>query len=272
MRIGLVQCDANPGNLPANLARIASFAAQGADAGCSLLLFPELSDLGYDLRIVAEQGPHAWPRTRDTLANLAARHGICLVCGVCLAENSDIANALGVWGPSGDMLAVYRKIHLFRTSEVDEGAVFRAGDQPVQFAHDGVRFGLAVCYDLRFPELFRLYAQARCHAVLIAAAWPRARIGIWQTLIQARAMENQCLALGANRVGATPFPFGGASLCAQPDGTVMQAKATGEVLLHDVLDLNQLAATRAAIDSWNHRRTDVYQLDLRASCPNALTS
>lgn len=271
MRVGLVQCNAVPGDVSINLKRMAEFVAQAADAGCDLVLFPELADLGYDLSDSAAQGYTAWPHTQKTLAALAAQHKICLVCGVCAAEQAGLANALIAWGPHGNILATYRKIHLFCTQTVDESAVFRAGHEPVMFFHQGICFGLALCYDLRFPELFRLYAHKGCEVMLVAAAWPAARAHVWQTLVQARAIENQYFVLGANRTGSLPFAFAGASLCAAPDGNTQHSRTTEEELLVTHIDTRQIAEHRAAIPAWDHCRPDIYQCAYLTSKANTLT-
>ncbi|GAB1409187.1 carbon-nitrogen family hydrolase [Desulfovibrionales bacterium] len=259
MRVGLVQCNAIPGDASGNLDRIAGFVARAADAGCNVVLFPELADLGYDMSCIAAAGHAAWPHTQDTLALLAARHALCLVCGVCLAESTGLANALVAWGPDGNILATYRKMHLFCTQTVDEAAVFQPGHETAMFSYAGISFGLALCYDLRFPELFRIYAYKDCEAMLVAAAWPAARIHVWQTLVQARAIENQYFVLGANRTGTVPFVFGGASLYSGPDGTTQHASSKTEKLVLAHLDIQQIALHRAAIPSLAHCRPELYK-------------
>jgi predicted amidohydrolase len=259
MKIAAVQLSGLPGDVSGNLDKIRAAVQSGAEASCRLLLFPEISDLGYDMPSIALAGGDWWPRVRDRLMGLAREHEICLVCGVCLPGPDGLANALVAFGPGGDILARYRKTHLFTAADADETEVFSRGSEIVCFDFEGVRFGLSVCYDLRFPELYRVQALDGCQAMLLASAWPARRIDIWQTLCAARALENQCYLLGANRVGDQgAFPFGGRSLFARPGGELTLASAVQEGLTAGTIDLAELAATRQNIPALAHRRPELY--------------
>ncbi|PKN42100.1 MAG: hypothetical protein CVU60_07725 [Deltaproteobacteria bacterium HGW-Deltaproteobacteria-18] len=259
MKIAAVQLSGFPGDVRGNLDKIRTAAKAGAEASCRLLLFPEISDLGYDMPSIALGGRDWWPRVRDELSELARDHGLCLVCGVCLPGPDGLANALVAFGPDGGILATYRKIHLFTSRDADETEVFSPGAKIVSFNFEGVRFGLSVCYDLRFPELYRAQALGGCQALLLASAWPKARIDVWQTLCAARALENQCYLLGANRVGDQgAFPFGGRSLFVTPGGEITLANEMNEGLIPGHIDLAELAAVRRNIPALAHRRPDLY--------------
>jgi predicted amidohydrolase len=259
MKVAAVQMSGVPGNLGANLDAIAAHARAGAEAGCRLLLFPEISDLGYDMPSIGRLGTDSWPVVRQRLLDLAAECGLCLVCGVCLPGDDGLFNALVAFGPGGAILARYRKVHLFKGQDADETRVFVPGRKLVTFDLDGVRFGLAVCYDLRFPELFRALAVSGCHALLLASAWPRARIGVWQPMCVARAVENQCYLLGADRVGDQgAFPFGGRSLFVTPTGEVTAADGSEERLVQGDVDPQAVVSIRRAMPTLHHLRPDVY--------------
>ena len=258
MKIAAVQLSGTPGDVRGNLDRIRAQVRLGAKASCRLLLFPEISDLGYDMAAIARGGRDWWPRVRDELAALAREHGICLVCGVCLPQGQGLFNALIAFGPQGDILACSRKIHLFAATDADETHVFSPGTGIVCFDFEEVRFGLSVCYDLRFPELYRTQTLHGCQALLVASAWPSRRIDVWQTLCRARALENQCYLLGANRVGLGAFAFGGHSLFVMPGGETTQAGETEERLVLGRIDQQLLATARRDIPALNHRRPDLY--------------
>jgi predicted amidohydrolase len=178
---------------------------------------------------------------------------------VCLPGPEGLANALVAFGPQGDILATYRKIHLFAATDADETEVFSPGGEIVCFDFEGIRFGLSICYDLRFPELYRAQALGGCQVLLLASAWPRARTDIWQTLCAARALENQCYLLGANRVGTKgAFPFGGRSLFVTPGGEITLADEKREGLTLGSIDLADLTAIRRNIPALTHRRPEIY--------------
>ena len=259
MKVAAVQMSAVPGDVRGNLARIAAHVRAGAEAGCRLLLFPEIADLGYDMPAIAEHGPGSWPLVKDTLRELAATYAVCLVCGVCLPDGAGRSNALVVFGPDGSILARYRKIHLFAAGDADETGVFTPGSRIESFELDGLRFGLSICYDLRFPELFRVQALDGCHALLLASAWPRARLDIWDALCVARAVENQCYLLAANLVGDRGvFPFGGHSVFVTPAGRATRADDRSEGLTCGEIAPEEIAAARRAIPALSHRRPDLY--------------
>ena len=259
MKIAAVQMSGFPGDVQGNLQKIRTHVLAGAEAGCRMLLFPEISDLGYDMPAIARHGRDSWPQVRECLLGLAAEFGICLVCGVCLPCETGLTNALVAFGPQGTILSEYRKIHLFQTGDADETGVFSPGGEIAGFELDGIRFGLSICYDLRFPELYRAQALGGCQALLLASAWPKARTDIWQTLCAARALENQCYLLGANRVGEQgAFPFGGRSLFVTPGGEITLADEMREGLTLGSIDLAELTAIRRNIPALAHRRPEIY--------------
>ena len=258
MKIAAVQLSGTPGDVRGNLDRIRAQVRLGAEASCRLLLFPEISDLGYDMAAIGHGGRDWWPRVRDELAGLAREHGVCLVCGVCLPEGQGLFNTLTAFGPQGDILACYRKIHLFAATDADETGVFSPGTGIVCFDFEEVRFGLSICYDLRFPELYRTQTLHGCQTLLVASAWPARRIDVWQTLCRARALENQCYLLGANRVGQGVFPFGGHSLFVTPGGETTLAGEAEESLIQGRIDPRLLATARRDIPALTHRRPDLY--------------
>lgn len=259
MKIAAVQISGVPGDIEGNLLKIRTFAREGAENGCRLLLFPEITDLGYDMHAIARHGADSWPRVREHLRGLAAEYGLCLVCGVCQPGETGPANALVAFGPEGKILGEYHKIHLFKTRDVDETRVFTPGGKIVSFELDKVRFGLSVCYDLRFPELFRVLALEGCQVLLLASAWPKDRITVWDCLSVARAVENQCYLLGANRVGEQgSFPFGGHSLFVTPSGQVTVANDWQEGLTCGDIVPNDIVAVRRNVPALAHRRPDLY--------------
>lgn len=252
MRIALVQTQPARGGYGHNLETIARSVAHAADLGATLALFPELADFGYDLSAAASHAHALWPHTFNTLSHLAHTHHITVVCGVALPTAQGLTNALAVWDRQGMLRAHFAKIHLFRAPKMDESAVFIPGSSPVAIDADDIRLGLAICFDLRFPELFRIYRAAGCHGVLVAAAWPRKRWHIWQALLVARAAENGMAILGANHTGDHPFPLAGASAAVSADVEVTTLGDAPDILLADV------STAAAPLDPTPCRRRDIY--------------
>jgi deaminated glutathione amidase len=170
--------------------------------------------------------------------------------------------------PDGEIRAVYRKVHLFDV-EVDgthyrESDTDQAGDELVlSTAADGTRLGLSVCYDLRFPELYRELAVAGAHVLLVPSAFTLATTrDHWEILLRARAIENQCFVVAANTIGrdGAGRQTGGRSMIVDPWGVVLAGAPDEQTQVAATLDLSAVDRIRARIPSLHSRRPDVYHL------------
>ncbi|HXS45619.1 MAG TPA: carbon-nitrogen hydrolase family protein [Solirubrobacteraceae bacterium] len=170
-------------------------------------------------------------------------------------------------GPDGEVRATYRKIHLF-DGEVD-GTTYREsdheapGDEPVVSASaDGVALGLTVCYDLRFPELFRSLAVRGARILTVPSAFTLATTrDHWEILVRARAIEDQAFVVAANQIGehAPGLRSGGRSMIVDPWGLVLAQAPDEEIAITADLDLDRLAAIRRRLPSLEHRRPGAYR-------------
>lgn len=223
MRIGQVQVSWDaPGG---NLARYDRFAAEAAEAGCAVVLFPELSDTGYALAAMPERAG-TWPGAAlEALQEAAQRHRVGIIAGLSERGPDGIYNAAAALDRDGHLCGAYRKTHLFRGPEGAEADVFRAGDALQVVTIDGIRWGLSICFDLRFPELYRQLADRGAQVLAVVAAWPLVRIDDWSVLCRARAIENQLFLAGVNHAGE---PFGGRSCMIGPAGDVKCEGGNGE--------------------------------------------
>jgi predicted amidohydrolase len=261
----------NSGAEPAaNLAAADRLVRAAASRGAELVVLPEKwTAMGgtEDLRAAAEplDGPTlAW--ARETAREL----GIDLIAGSILErvpEQEKLANTSVHVDPSGQVRAVYRKVHMFDV-EV-EGHVYREseleepGDEAVLTrAADGVEVGMTVCYDLRFPELYRLLAVAGARVLVVPAAFTLATTrDHWETLLRARAIENQAFVIAANQFGPHPAGqhSGGRSMIVDPWGLVLAQAADGEGAIVADLDLERQREIRERLPSLANRRPSAYQ-------------
>jgi len=259
LRISLAQMDVRLGAPEANLRQAAEYAAEAARRGSHVLLLPELWGSGYALERAAEL---AAPLDRGLFAasaSLAQQHRMAI--GGSLLESADgkVYNTFALFGPEGNLLAAYRKIHRFGPMEEDR--YLEAGDAPALAQTPWGLCGLAVCYDVRFPELFRVYAAAGAPLLLLAAEWPRSRIGHWRTLLQARAIENQCFVAAVNRAGeSNGETFGGHSLALDPWGKILAEGGEAPTLLTADFPLEEAAAARQQLPALRDRRPQAYRL------------
>jgi omega-amidase len=244
----------NPaGTLDAAAETIEAAAAQGA----GLIAFPEQFPIGWDpfarFRIEDLKGP-----TVTALRGLARRSGIAIVAGFRERHDPLPRNTAVAIGPQGDILARYAKIHLF--SPAGEHERFSAGDELGIFSLDGMTFGIALCYDLRFPDLFSLYAAAGAECVIVPAAWPCRRVEHWELFIRARALENQYVVAGINTIGTTPVDcYCGHSMVAGPGGEVLAHTGDGEDILFADLSTASIREARTHIPLHSDRRDDIYK-------------
>jgi predicted amidohydrolase len=257
------------GDKPANLAAADRLVRAAAAAGAELVVLPEkwtVLGTGEDLRAGAEplDGPAiSW--ARDTAREL----GIDLVAGSIaerLADSEMLSNTSVHVGPDGEVKAVYRKIHMFDV-EVD-GVTYRESEheQPgeeivLTEAANGVALGMSICYDLRFPELYRILALRGARVIVVPSAFTLATTrDHWPTLVRARAIENQAFVVAANQIGEHPprYRSGGRSMIVDPWGLVLaQAPdSTGQIVAE--LDLERQQQIRDELPSLANRRPAAY--------------
>ncbi len=268
MRVAALQMCSTP-DAGANLATADGLVRRAAGDGAQLVLLPEKwTCLGTpeDCAAGAQalDGPAvAWAR------GLAAELGIDLVAG-SLAERvpgARNANTCVHVGPDGELAATYRKVHLFDVvvdgTRYEESATDAPGDElVVSHTADGVGLGLSVCYDLRFPELFRILALRGARILLVPSAFTWATtLQHWEVLLRARAIEDQCFVVAANQHGehAPGLRSGGHSMVVDPWGVVLaRAGAEGDAVVLADLDLGRQDAVRAALPVLAHRRPEAY--------------
>ncbi|MBK1644839.1 hypothetical protein CKO25_09295 [Thiocapsa imhoffii] len=258
MTIALGQLNLVWGDPAANLAQVRSWTAEAAEQGADLIVFPELWSTGYDLARAEDHATAIDAGIFKATASLARAHGIAIL-GSCLArlEPGRIANTAVYVDATGQTRAAYSKTHLFGLMQEDR--YLTAGERLELVDTGWGLFGLAICYDLRFPELFRSYALAGACAVVIPAEWPEPRCAHWRTLLQARAIENQMFVIACNRAGSDANNrFCGQSCIIDPMGDMLVEADDQPQLLIAELDLSLIAQTRARIPVFDDRRPELY--------------
>ena len=269
MRAAAVQLNSTA-DPSANLASADRLTRAAAADGAGLIVLPEKwTAIGTDeqLRSAAESldGPAiAWARAT------ARELGVDLVAGSILERlpgQQKLANTSVHVGPDGELRAVYRKLHMFdvqvggrsyRESELEE-----PGDEIVASeTADGVELGLSICYDLRFPELYRILAVRGARVIAVPAAFTLATTrDHWETLLRARAIENQAFIVAANQVGAHPggYRSGGRSMIVDPWGLILAQAPDTEGYVVAGLDLERQREIREQLPSLANRRPVAYR-------------
>lgn len=230
---GYIQIDVRAGDIDHNLARIKTGLAGLAEGhrrdAVGLVALPELWATGFAYSRLPDLVRRI-PAVLATLRELAAEYNVCLAGSLPEAEQGDkhirYHNTMYLVGPPG-IIGTYRKQHLF--PPMQEDTFFSPGEDPGPVKTPWGAVACLVCYDLRFPELVRCQAARGATILVVAAQWPMARIEHWQTLIRARAIENQLYVIAANRCGTTgDTRFAGHSMMVAPDGTVSSEAGPNE--------------------------------------------
>jgi deaminated glutathione amidase len=249
---------------------VAERLVRGAAAeGAELVLLPEKwTVLGPPEAIRESAEPIDGPAL-TAAAGWARELGVYLVAGSVpeiVPEWEKLANTSVMYGPGGEQLAVYRKIHMFDVEvgdvEYRESAVEQAGDQLALGDAGGVLVGLTICYDLRFPELYRILALRGARVLTVPAAFTeRTGRDHWDVLIRARAIEDQVFMLAAGQIGFAPphYRSYGRSMIVDPWGVVLAQAADTECFVSADLDFTIQNEMRNSLPALAHRRPETYQ-------------
>ena len=240
VRIALIQLDCSsaeavPHRVTRTLAKIREVAHKHSP---DIVMLPELWHVGaFDIEAAREHAQPIDGPLVQALGGLAEECGIWLHGGSFaeVDEGGDYFNTSLLFAPDGRLVATYRKIHLFGF-EGGETILMSGGDELVVVDTPLGPTGLATCYDLRFPEMFRALTEGEATAVLLTSGWPTPRIEHWDVLTRARAIEDQLWFVACNEVGDQPgITLGGHSCVVAPTGEVVaQAGEREEVLIAEV--------------------------------------
>ncbi|PID53697.1 MAG: apolipoprotein acyltransferase [Micrococcales bacterium] len=219
--------------------------------GADLVVLPELwAPGGFSYRDWNDRTESVPGPSIDAIAAAAADIGAHVHAG-CVVESTGEHwyNTAAFLGPGGQLLATYRKVHRFGFGDGEKALLAPGRDLrtiDARLGHHDVRIGLATCYDLRFPELFRGLLDRGATMLLVPATWPMARVSAWRLFAQARAAENQCHVVAVNTAGThAGTQMGGHSMLVAPDGTVLAEAGVEEEVLAADIDPDEVSRLRA---------------------------
>ena len=261
MKIAAAQIDCVLGDIDANVGKMRDFASRAKEAGAELIVFPEMADTGYAMPVIQKQATPWNKGAVPQLQEIARTLAIGIISGVSERDRESIYNSQVSINARGEIVAKYRKTHLFSPPPVEEHKCFAAGDELVSFAAGELRLGLTICYDLRFPEVYRTLAcDQGVNIFIISSAWPFPRVEHQRVLAAARAIENQSYVVLSNRVGKDDgVAFCGSSAIIDAYGVVIAAASADreEVIMGEVSE-DVIRAVRERMGVFEHRRPDVY--------------
>ncbi len=266
VRIALAQVTPVWEDPVATLRKVEPFVAKAAADGASIICFPEQFGTGWDPSSISNTQP-VDGEIFHTLSEYARHHNIAVLGSLRLQEEGKLFNACIVAGKDGTLLTGYRKVHLF--SPLMEGASYHPGENITMFRIGDMAFGIAICYDLRFAPLFRVYASGGADCMLVPSAWPASRMDAWELFIRTRAIENQMFVAGINTVGITPVDgYSGNSMVAGPTGNIIVRASDREGVFFADLDPDLIRQARIAMHVDEDRQTRLYHEMARTSKKN----
>jgi predicted amidohydrolase len=248
IRVALGEYDTGWHDPETSLARAADVIAKAREGGADLVVLPEMCTTGFTME--AEK----WAEQLDgpsiaELARLARESSIHVIAGVATrGEGETYYNSALLIGPQGELLTEYRKQRLFDFAREHE--TYAAGDRPVIVQVGDVKLALFICFDLRFPELFRA-AAPYADAIVVIANWPRKRQMHWEVLLRARAIENQAYVIAVNRTGSGgELRYDGGSVVHEPWGDTI---ASGPLAIATI-DAGMVTSLRSKFPVTEDRR------------------
>lgn len=260
MKVSAIQMDVAFNDPDRNRDRISKLIEEAVESSKpDTIVLPEMWNVSFfpdNMSATADEEGHD---TQRFLSKLARKYQINIVGGsVAVKKDGGYYNTSYSFDREGTLVHAYDKVHLF--SPADEHTVFESGNKLGIFELDGVKAGVATCYDLRFVEWIRMMALKEVEILFVPAAWPHPRSEVWQTLLKARAIENQFFVVGINSVGKTGrLSFCGHSTIYDSLGQVLADSGEDEAVLTAELDLSQLRTVRDDIGVFKDRRPELYE-------------
>ena len=256
MKLILVQPDVVWEDREANFSHVRQLLAGARPAPRSLIILPEMFAVGFTMNVANVAEEHGGP-TEQYLRELASNYDSFVVGGVVSRASSRKGlNEALVAGPGGEVIARYAKLHPF--SYAGESEHYERGSEIVTFDWDGLMTAPFICYDLRFPEIYRIATQRGAGLLVTIANFPASRVHHWRSLLIARAIENEAFVVGVNRSGADPnVEYPGGSLVVDPRGDILAEAGAGEEVLKAEISVAEIESYREAFPVLRDIRVEI---------------
>jgi len=261
VKLACVQMDVRLGDCAYNFAHAEELVRKAAAQGADVVLLPETWNVGFfPKENLTELADPDGAEVKRVFSALAKELSVNIVAGsAATAREGKVFNTAYVFDRAGECVASYDKTHLF--TPMGEHEYFTPGGHLCTFTLDGVKCGLIICYDLRFPELTRSLALQNIELLFVPAEWPAVRIAHWQTLNRARAIENQIFLACCNGCGtAGETVYGGSSAVYDPWGAILAQAGEKEEIITADCDFAVKEQIRNSIHVFRDRRPELYQL------------
>lgn len=258
MKLGCIQLQVAFGDVEKNFSRVEELVREAANKGAKIVILPEMWNTSYALEKLEGLADVDGERTKAFLSQLAKELHVHIVGGSVATKKGDkFYNTMLVYNNEGELVGEYDKAHLFRL--MDEHLHLSSGNTQNNFKLGDLDAAGVICYDIRFPEWLRLHALNGAKVLFVSAQWPTARIDHWKTLLQARAIENQCFVVAVNRISRNKDNFNGQSMVIEPWGEILWTGGEDEELAIVDVDFSKVDEVRTRIPVYDDRRPELYQ-------------
>lgn len=263
MIIKSFQFEISFGNVEKNMKKVEDMFNKEDLTNVDTVVLPEMWTTGYDLERIHEiSADNYLEPVKSNIKKLAKEYNINIIAGsIANKTKNGVRNTAFVISKNGDFIYDYSKMHL--VPMLDEPKYLMEGTSRAEtFELDGEKAGVLICYDLRFPEVFRDLSLEGAKVIFVVAEWPIERTEHWITLLKARAIENQCYIVSSNVIGTQPTgtTFAGSSMIIDPFGEIMvEADKYSETSIEASLDLEYIGKVRKEIPIFDSRRKELYK-------------
>lgn len=271
LRLALIQMSVGD-NKAKNIARAVQLIREAAGGGAQLVALPECFNSPYGTNYFHQYAETIPGESTEALSTVAKKFGLYIVGGSIPERDEDkVYNTCTVWGPQGDMIAKYRKIHLFDIN-VPGGISFResdtlsSGNQLTTFDLPQCKVGLGICYDMRFPELAQVYTKMGCKLLLFPGAFNMTTGPVhWELLQRGRALDNQIYigTISPARDTSAKYIAWGHSSVVNPWGEVIATSEEYEAIIYGDVDLDYVEKVRQMIPLRDQKRNDLYEINIK---------
>jgi len=228
-----------------------------------VVTLPETFDTGYDLPWIKKNAENTFPETKSFLESLSKELNIYIVAGIANERRGSLYNSSLVFSPKGKVVASYNKNFLFRGAPQEEHKYFKEAKGFAIADTAFGKFGLAICNDIRYPQLFSGQALEGARIIFVSSAWSMKRLDHWNTLLKARALENQIYIVAANQTGKSPeVEFCGHSQIIDFDGNILAEKELCEGYIIAEINYKALEIKRKELPTFKRLGSDPYGLTL----------
>lgn len=250
------------GDVDKNMQKVNDLFEKSDLSNVDVAVLPEMWTTGYDLERIHDIAADGLNPVKGFISDLAKKHNVNIVAGsIANKDDSGCKNTAFTVDRNGELIHEYSKIHL--VPMLNEPEFLIGGTSKVKtFELDGETVGMVICYDLRFPEVFRDLAMEDAKVIFVVAEWPVERTEHWITLLKARAIENQCYIVSSNVTGTQPTgaTFAGKSIIVDPFGNaISEADAKSEMKIDGTLDMDYVRQVRRDVPIFSSRRKEMYK-------------